>query len=144
MSSTPTRFRRDVAEWVLGLPVAAAFGFTFEELADGRSVTRLPWRPEHSHVVGAFQASPVATLADFTGASAAMTLLPTESAAATMDYTVKFLTEARGDELVARGHVLRAGRTVTVTSVDVYAASPGVETLCAAAFVTVRNLSAGD
>lgn len=140
MSSTPTRFRRDVAEWVLGLPVAAAFGFTFEELADGRSVTRLPWRPEHSHVAGAFQASPVAALADFTGAGAAMTLLPADSAAATMDYTVKFLTEARGDALVARGRVLRPGRTVTVTSVDVYAASDGVETLCASALVTVRNL----
>jgi acyl-coenzyme A thioesterase PaaI-like protein len=102
-------FRHDVAEWVFGLPVAAASGFTFDKLADGRSVTRLTWRPRHSHTPGAFQASPIASLADFTGASAGMTLLPVGGVGGTMDYTVKFLAEARGDELVARGHVLRPG-----------------------------------
>ena len=132
--------RHDVAEWVLGLPVAAAFGFTFAELADGRSVTRLVWHHRHSHTPGAFQASPIAALADFTGASAAMTLLPVGGVGATMDCTVKFLAEARGDELVARGHVLRPGRTVTVASVDVYAVSGLAETSCAAALVTIRNI----
>jgi uncharacterized protein (TIGR00369 family) len=139
MASSPS-FRHDVAEWVFGLPVAAAFGFTFDELADGRSVTRLAWRPRHSHTPGAFQASPIASLADFTGASAGMSLLPVGGVGATMDYTVKFLAEARGDELVARGHVLRPGRTITVSRVDVYAVSGLTETLCAAAFVTIRNI----
>ena len=134
-------FRHDVAEWVLGLPVAAAFGFVFDELADGRSVTRLAWRPWHSHTPGAFQASPIAALADFTGASAAMTLLPVGDVAATLDYTVKFLAEARGEELIARGKVLRPGLTITVASVDVHAVSASTETLCAAALVTTRNVA---
>ena len=38
MTPSPV-FRHDVAEWVFGLPVAAAFGFTFDEPADDRSVT---------------------------------------------------------------------------------------------------------
>ena len=133
-------FRSDVADWVLGLPVAAAFGFTFCELAAGRAETRLPWRRELSHVPGAFQASPVATLADFTGAAAGMTLLPPGSAAATVDYTAKFLGEARGDELRARAHVLRPGSTLTVAAVDVYAVSDTIATLVAAALVTIRTL----
>jgi uncharacterized protein (TIGR00369 family) len=139
MAASPS-FRHDVAEWVFGLPVAAAFGFTFDELANGRSVTRLAWHPRHSHMPGAFQANPIASLADFTGASAAMTLLPVGDVGVTMDYTVKFLAEARGDELVARGHVLRPGRTITVANVDVYAVSGLTETLCAAALVTIRNI----
>jgi uncharacterized protein (TIGR00369 family) len=132
--------RHDVADWVLSLPVAAALGFTFEELDDGHSVTRLVWHPRHSHTPGAFQATPIASLVDFTGASAAMSLLPEGWAAATMDYTVKFLTEARGEHLVARGRVLRAGGTVTVSAVDVYAVARGAETCCAAALVTIRNI----
>ena len=90
-------FRRDVADWVLSLPVAAAFGLTFTRLAAGQAEAHLAWRPEHSHAPGAFQASPIAALADFTGAAAGITLLPAGSAAATVDYTAKFLTEARGD-----------------------------------------------
>jgi uncharacterized protein (TIGR00369 family) len=140
VTSTTRPFRHDVADWVLALPVAAAFGFGFEELDNGRSVTRLPWRIEHSHAPGSFQASPVATLADFTGASAAMTLLPVGATAATLDYTVKFLAEARGGELIARGHALRPGHTITVAAVDVYAANGTVETLCATALVSIRNI----
>ena len=137
-------FRQDVADWVLGLPVAAAFGLAFDELADGRGVARLAWRPEHSHAPGAFQASPVAALADFAGVAAGVTLLPPGAAAATIDYTAKFLAEARGDHLVARARVLRAGATLTVAAVDVFAvAAPGgAETLCAAALVTMRNVVA--
>ena len=142
---TPTAaagFRHDVANWVLSLPVAAAFGLVFDELTDGRAVTRVFWRPEHSHTPGAFQASPVATLADFTGAAAAATLLPPGSSLATVDYTAKFLTEARGEQLLARGRVLRPGSTLTVASVDVYAVTNGSDTFCATALVTVRNFPA--
>jgi uncharacterized protein (TIGR00369 family) len=135
-------FRQDVADWVLNLPVAAAFGLTFDLLAGGRAQTRLAWRPEHSHRPGAFQASPVATLADFTGAAAGMTMLPPGSGAATVDYTAKFLVEARGDHLLARAHVLRPGTTLTVVAVDVCAVTAGAETLCAVTLVTIRNLVA--
>lgn len=138
--TVPGGFRRDVADAALALPVAAAFGLTFEELADGHAVTRLAWRPELSHTPGAFQANPIAALADFTGVSAGVTLLPPGSAAATVDYTVKFLTEARGAFLVARGRVLRPGTTLTVASVDVYTHDGEASTHCATALVSMRNL----
>ena len=134
-------FRHDVANWVLGLPVAAAFGLVFDELADGRAVTRLHWRPDLSHTPGAFQASPIATLTDFTGAAAAATLLPPGRSLATVDYTAKFLAEARGELLLARGRVLRPGSTLTVAGVDVYAVRNGTETFCATALVTVRTFA---
>ena len=140
MSPGSGALRQDLVDRVLSLPVAAAFGLTFDELADGYAVARLGWRPEHSHAPGAFQANPIAALADFTGASAAMSVLPPEAWAATVDYTAKFLAEARGDELVARGRVLRPGSTLTVSAVDVFVVADAVETLCAAVLVTVRNI----
>ena len=131
--------RGDVADWVLGMPVAAAFGFRFEHLDGGECVTRLPWRPELSHAPGAFQASPIGALADFTGAAASATLLSPGSSAATVDYTVKFVAAARGRELVARAKVVRPGRTLTVAAVDLFVMAEEGEHLCAVAFVTVRH-----
>jgi len=141
MTTTDPGFRQDIAELVLSLPVAAALGLIFTHLAAGRAEARLPWRPEHSHTPGAFQANPIAALADFTGVSAGVTLLPPGSAAATVDYTVKFLTEARGEQLIARAHVLRPGATLTVAAVDVHVEHDGIETLCATALVTMRNIT---
>jgi acyl-coenzyme A thioesterase PaaI-like protein len=69
-----------------------------------------------------------------------MSLLPPGSAAATVDYTAKFLTEARGDQLLARAHVLHPGSTLTVAAVDVYALTDDTETHCAVTLVTIRNL----
>ncbi len=138
MTTTDRGFRQDIADAVLSLPVAAAFGLTFTELATGRA--ELAWRAEHSHTRGAFQANPIAALADFTGVAAGVTLLPPGSAAATVDYTVKFLAEARGDQLVARARVLRPGTTLTVAAVDIFVVRDGTETLCATALVTMRNI----
>jgi uncharacterized protein (TIGR00369 family) len=140
MTATGPGFRRDVADAVLSLPVAAAFGLTFTQLADGRAEAQLAWRPEQSHADGVFQANPMAALADFTGVAAGVTLLPRGSAAATVDYTVKFLTEARGDHLIARARVLRPGSSLTVSAVDIFVVGGGTETLCATALVTMRNL----
>ncbi|MDN5852699.1 MAG: PaaI family thioesterase [Actinomycetia bacterium] len=140
MTASDSAFRHDVADAVLRLPVAAAFGITFTELADGRAEARLAWRPELSHASGVFQASPIATLADFTGGAAAVTLLPPGSTAATIDYTAKFLTEARGDHLIARARVLRPGATLTVVAADIYVVHNTSEVLCATALVTMRNI----
>jgi len=140
MTTTDQSFQQDIADAVLSLPVAATFGLTFTELAAGRAESELAWRREHSHTSGAFQANPIAALADFTGVAAGVTLLPPGSAAATVDYTVKFLTEARGDQLVARARVLRPGTTLTIAAVDIFVVRDGTETLCAAALVTMRNI----
>jgi uncharacterized protein (TIGR00369 family) len=129
--------RTDVVDAVLGLPVAAALGVTFDEVDDGRAVGRLAWRPELSHTPGAFQANPIAALADFTGVCAGLSLFPPGTAAATADYTAKFLAEARGESLTARARVLRAGQ-LTVSAVDVFAVAGSQEHLCATALVTAR------
>jgi uncharacterized protein (TIGR00369 family) len=135
--SAPDSFRHDVADTVLALPVVAALGMRFDELEEGRAVSRLAWRRELSHRPGTFQANPMAALADFTGVSAALTLFPAGTAAATADYTVKFLAEARGDELVARARVLRSG-SLTVSAVDVLVVAGDEELLCATALVSAR------
>jgi uncharacterized protein (TIGR00369 family) len=132
------RFRRDIADWVLEMPAAAALGFTFESLGDGLCQTHLRWEAKHSHVPGAFQAGPIGSLADFTGASAAVTTLPPGSAAATVDFTVKLLAEARGDLLIATGRALTRSGTLIVAAVDIDIVRTDTRSPCATALVTIR------
>jgi len=135
---TVADFRDDIAEWVLAMPAAAAVGFSFTALGGGRSETSLVWRHQHSHVPGAFQAGPIGSLADFTGASAAMSALPRGSVGATVDFTVKLLAEARGDALVASGRTLRPTGTLLVAAVDIDVVNSGTRSTCATALVTIR------
>jgi acyl-coenzyme A thioesterase PaaI-like protein len=46
---------------------------------------------------------------------------------------------AVGEKLVARGRVVRSGRTLTVAAADVFAVRDGKETLCATSLTTIRN-----
>ncbi len=50
----------------------------------------------------------------------------------TLEYKVSLLKPAAGDRLVAEGTVLRAGRSVAVTRVDVFVEARGARSLCAA------------
>ncbi len=137
MSEDP-EFRLDIAEWVLAMPAAISLGFSFASLGNGLCQTRLPWQPHHSHAPGLFQAGPIGSLADFTGASAAISVLPAGSMAATVDYTVKLLTAARGEVLIATGRAFQPAGTLIVAAVDIDVVSAGTRTTCATALVTIR------
>lgn len=133
------RLRNDLAAHALALPVFRWFGVELEELSDGRCVARLPWREELSHTAGAFQANPIAALADFAGVLAGLSALPSGSTATTVDYTAKFLAEARGTELIARARLIARGNSISVSQVDVSVLADDAERHCATALVTIRN-----
>jgi uncharacterized protein (TIGR00369 family) len=108
-------------------------------VAPGRFEITQPFRRELSFREGVFQAGPIGTLADMAAACASVTLLPQGWSASTVDYTLKLLAPAMGEKLVARGRVVRFGRTLSVAAAEVSALRDGVETLCATALTTVRN-----
>ncbi|MDT4838864.1 hypothetical protein FQZ97_726370 [compost metagenome] len=58
----------------------------------------------------------------------------------TMDYTVKLLAPAEGEKLIARGRVINASQSTTLSAADVFVAKNGRETLCATGLVTMRNM----
>ncbi len=49
----------------------------------------------------------------------------------TVEYKMTLLAPADGEQLIARGRVVRAGRTLIVTQAEVFAVKDGRETLCA-------------
>jgi uncharacterized protein (TIGR00369 family) len=134
-------FAETTRQFLMEMPIARYFGFAVTDVAPGLFEITQPFRDELSFSKGIFQAGPVGTLADMAAACAGVTMLPYGWGASTVDYTIKLLAPAAGDKLVARGRLIRPGRTLSVVASDVYAVRGGKETICATALATIRNFA---
>jgi acyl-coenzyme A thioesterase PaaI-like protein len=63
--------------------------------------------------------------------------MPVSAAVLTAEYKVNFLSPAEGKKLVARGHVLKPGRILTVCFGEVHAKKDGKEKLVATMLATM-------
>lgn len=133
-------FEQVVTGLVLSMPAARHLGFHFGRMAPGEAEVIQPYRKELTQHDGFFQGGVLGSLADFAGGSAAGTLLPAGWANMTIDYTVKILAPGNGETIVARGRVLKPGQLITVAAAEVYSVTGAEETLCATAFITMRNI----
>lgn len=73
----------------------------------------------------------VGMIADSAGGYAAMTLLAEDVSVLTVEYKMNLLSPADGDKLIARGQVIKPGRTLIITQIDVFAVQGKKETRCA-------------
>lgn len=73
----------------------------------------------------------VGMIADSAAGYAAMTTVAAEASVLTVEYKVNLVAPASGERLIARGQVIRPGRTLIVTKAEVFAVSGDKETLCA-------------
>lgn len=97
----------------------------------GRTEIHLPhWQgveQQHGYIHGGV----VGMIADSAAGYAAMTTVPASASVLTVEYKMNLLAPADGDKLIARGRVVRAGRTLIVTQAEVFAVKEGRETPCA-------------
>ena len=73
----------------------------------------------------------VGMIADTAAGYAAMTMVPSSASVLTVEYKLNLVAPADGEKLIARGQVVRPGRTLIVTKAEVFALKDGKETLCA-------------
>jgi uncharacterized protein (TIGR00369 family) len=73
----------------------------------------------------------VGMIADSAAGYAAMTLVAASASVLTVEYKMNLVAPADGEKLIARGKVVRPGRTLVVTQAEVFAVKDGKETLCA-------------
>ncbi len=120
--------------------IMAHLGAELLEVAPGQCVIGLAWRPELTQQDGFFHAGAVTTIADSAAGYAAFTLMPAQSRALTVELKINLMAPARGERLVARGLVQRAGRTLTVVQATVDALDGGVSTPVALMQATMMAL----
>jgi uncharacterized protein (TIGR00369 family) len=117
-----------------------------ETVAPGRVDIRLPFRDDLTQQHGFLHAGTIAAVADSACGYAALSLMPADAGVLSIEFKVNMLAPAKGDAIVARGHVIRAGRTIMVCRADVVSVSGADEKLVAAMqgtmmVVTGRNLT---
>jgi len=117
-----------------------ALGVTIAELTPGRCVLRLPYGPAVTQHHGFFHGGAIGTIADVAGGCAGSTLLPPGQEILTCEYKVNFVSPARGEAVVATGTVVKGGRRVIVTRIDVHAERAGHRHLCAIAQQTLMPM----
>jgi len=82
---------------------------------------------QHGYVHGGV----VGMIADSAAGYAAMTVVAASASVLTVEYKMNLMAPADGDKLIARGRVVRAGRTLIVTQSEVFAVQGGKENQCA-------------
>jgi uncharacterized protein (TIGR00369 family) len=120
----------------------ATLGATLTRVESGTVEIRLPVRSDLTQQHGFVHAGAVAAIADSACGYAAYSLMPAGTGVLTVEYKINLMAPAAGEFLLARGRVLRAGRTLSVCQADVVAVSANVEravALLTATIMTVRD-----
>jgi len=120
--------------------VMAWIGAELTRLAPGHCEIRLPHKPELTQQHGYIHGGIIGTIGDTAAGYAAYTLMPPASSVLTIEYKMNLLAPGDGELLIARGEVVRAGRTLVVARADVFAVKDGKETLCAALLQTLMTM----
>jgi uncharacterized protein (TIGR00369 family) len=101
---------------------------------------RLPFRADLTQQHGFLHAGVTTTIADSACGYAALSLMPPGAAVLTVEFKVNLMAPAAGQVFVARGRVLKAGRTLTTCAGDVFALDGGEEKHVLAMLGTIMTL----
>ena len=121
-------------------PFMAEMGAVIETLGPGICELGLAMRPGLTQQHGFFHGGLVAAIADSAAGYASYSLYPADSTVLTVDYSVNFLTPARGSRLRARAEVLKTGKTLFVCRADAYAEEEGRSSHCLTGMFTMMCL----
>lgn len=115
-------------------------GATMTRLAYGQAEIELPAaahiRQQQEFVHGGV----VAMILDSACGYAAFTTMPADSEVVSVEFKINFLRPALGAKLIARGRVLRPGKTLTVCQGEVYAVTDAGEAAVAAMQATMATV----
>ncbi|HET9701107.1 MAG TPA: PaaI family thioesterase [Burkholderiales bacterium] len=120
--------------------VMSFLGAQIAVVAPGRCEVRLPFRPELSQQHGYFHGGVIGTIGDSAGGYAAYTLMPADAGVLTVEYKINLLAPGDGELLIARGQLLKAGRSLMVSRSDVSVVKDGRESLCATLLQTLMTM----
>jgi uncharacterized protein (TIGR00369 family) len=116
-------------------------GATLEQVEPGFVEIHLPINPAITQQHGFVHAGAVASIADSACGYAAFTLMPVDAGVLAVEFKINLMAPAKGDLLIARGRVIRAGRTLSVCQAEVVALSTGGEKTVAMLTSTVMTVT---
>ncbi|HXI37448.1 MAG TPA: PaaI family thioesterase [Burkholderiales bacterium] len=97
----------------------ATIGASLARIEPGACEIELPFREDLTQQKGFVHGGIVGMIADSAAGYAAYSLMPADCSLVTVEYKMNILTPGRGT-LVAKGQVVKPGRTLTVARAEVY------------------------
>jgi len=119
----------------------AHLGAELTKVAPGRTEIRVPYDRRLTQQHGFFHGGVMATVADVAAGYAGNSLMAAEDSVLTVEFKINIVAPGEGEALIARGEVIRPGRTLTVTRADVFVLKAGREKLCATALQTLMRMA---
>lgn len=114
-------FADDVKRSFARQPVMNLIGAALSLVEPGVVELTLQYRADLAQQDGYVHAGIVTTIADSAAGYAAYSLMPEGSAVLSVEFKVNLLRPAEGITFVARGEVIKPGKTLTVVRADVFA-----------------------
>ena len=119
-------------------------GATLEAVSPGAVEIALRPGPAISQQHGFVHAGAVAAIADSAAGYAALSVMPPGTGVLTTEFKINLVAPAAGERIVARGRVVKAGRTLTLAQAEVFAVNGGEERLIALLTSTLMAITGRD
>src|SRR3984957_15443684 len=118
----------------------STLGATLTNVAPG--VVQIAIRPDPaiSQQHGFVHAGAVSAIADSAAGYAALSLMAAGRGVLTTEFKINLIAPAMGEGIIARGRVVKPGRTLTVVQTEVFAESQGQEKLIALLTATMMSI----
>jgi uncharacterized protein (TIGR00369 family) len=108
-----------------------ALGIELMEVTPGACVLGAAADPRLTQQQSLFRGAVIGAMLDSAGGYAGYSLMPAGTEVLTTEYKINFIAAAAGERLIARGWVIKPGRTITVTMAEAFCVQDGVENACA-------------
>ncbi len=118
----------------------SSIGAELTKLLPGEVEISLPYRDDLTQQHGFVHAGIIATIADTACGYAAFSLMPADAAILTVEYKINLMSPGVGERFVAKGRVIRPGRTLTVCTCEVVAQHQGKGKMVATMLATMMAL----
>jgi uncharacterized protein (TIGR00369 family) len=96
--------------------VMRTIGATLARVAPGEVDIALDWRADLTQQHGFLHAGVITTIVDSACGYAALSLMEPGAAVLSVEFKMQLLAPAQGARFIARGRVIKPGRTITVVS----------------------------
>lgn len=136
--------RRRVAESFARQGLMRTLGAELRYVAPGQVEVSLTPRAEVAQQHGFVHGGAVVAVADSAAGYSALSLMPRGRGVLTTELKINFVAPAAGERIVARGRVVKAGRTLSLVQTEVFAEQGGRGKLVALLTATMMTVEGRD
>ena len=116
-------------------------GFHIHSIEEGKIEGILPFKKNLEQQNGYFHGGAIASLCDMACGYAAYSIAKQGAQIFTVEIKVSYLRKGIGDQLIAKGYVVKAGKTYHFCEAEIYAENKGERKLVAKASSTMAEIA---